>query len=178
MCSNITETENTSHKSSMMCFILIFYQLIGEAFYAHTENVRAHLSAQMCVDAKQTASQTHVWQQRWDTTAKRAVRCKPDCYKELVNLLSLSISVHVCVCVCVCVCVAHLALPQTSVISVVITFHWENNSPGPVKLHVSTSSNKVTSISKKATELTIVKRKCELKYETCSVGVCDIYRLR
>ncbi len=79
---------------------------------------------------------------------------------------------------CVYVCVAHLALPQTSVISVVITFHWENNSPGPVKLHISTSSNKVTSISKKATELTIVKRKCELKYETCSVGVCDIYRLR
>ncbi len=28
-----------------------------------------------------------------------------------------------CMCVCVCVCVAHLTLPQTSVISVVITFH-------------------------------------------------------
>lgn len=56
MCPNITETENTSHKSIMLCFILIFYQLIGEVFYVHTEN----FSAQMCVDAKQTASQTRV----------------------------------------------------------------------------------------------------------------------
>lgn len=113
MCSNITEMENTSHKSIMLCFILIFYQLIGEVFYVHRKLQRTNVcrrKTNSVSDSCLTTMLRHNHQKSCQLQARLLQRaCQP--------------AFTVYIRACVDVCVAHLALPQMGVITVVITFN-------------------------------------------------------